>query len=107
MAGQAERIMIEVRVDSDEISGHACSSVSERKPFTGWLGLIWVLDGLFGISRASDEKPVARVCVAFASAEHAEEFAASVKLREAILETGAERRPEIWFTHPLQDRSEP
>ena len=100
MLGKADRIVIDVRVDGDEMSGHARNGVGERKPFTGWLGLIWVLDGLLGGPSSPGAEPTARVCVAFASTEEAEEFAASGQLGEAILETGAERRPEIWFTHP-------
>ena len=40
------RIVIDVRVDGDEISGNARSVIGEPKPFLGWLGLIAALDRL-------------------------------------------------------------
>ena len=39
-------IVVDVHVDGDQIVGHAGDGVTEPRPFTGWLGLIGVLDGL-------------------------------------------------------------
>jgi D-alanyl-D-alanine carboxypeptidase len=51
------QIMIDVRVDGDEISGYASDGVTERKPFLGWLGLIGVLDGLLAAPSSPDAPP--------------------------------------------------
>jgi hypothetical protein len=50
-AGETLRIVIDVRVDGDEISGHAGDEAGDCRPFLGWLGLIAVLDGLLDVSR--------------------------------------------------------
>jgi hypothetical protein len=109
MLGKADRIVIDVRVDGDEITRNARNGVGARKPFTGWLGLVRALDGLLGVPSSPGAEPTARVCVAFANTEEAEEFAASGQLREAILETDSEPRPEIWSrirrgTRTIHDR---
>jgi hypothetical protein len=39
-------IVVDVHVDGDQIAGHAGDGLTEPRPFTGWLGLIGVLDGL-------------------------------------------------------------
>jgi hypothetical protein len=51
MSAETLRIVIDVRVDGDEIRGRAGDEVGERVPFLGWLGLIAVLDGLLDVSR--------------------------------------------------------
>jgi hypothetical protein len=56
MTGETLRIVIDVRVDGDEISGHAGDEAGERRPFLGWLGLIAVLDGLLDVSRPRPER---------------------------------------------------
>jgi hypothetical protein len=49
---QTRHIAIDIRVDGDEISGHAGDGTGQPLAFTGWLGLIGALDGL--IPRAPD-----------------------------------------------------
>ena len=39
-------IAIDVRVDGDQITGHAGDGKDEPRPFSGWLGLIGALDRL-------------------------------------------------------------
>ena len=95
--------MIDARVDGDEISGSARREVGEPKPFLGWLGLIAALDRLLECPRSLAEDPAVRVCVAFASADQASAFAASARLRDAVLEAGTANAPEIWFTHAQSD----
>ncbi len=104
---QAFRIVIDVRVVGDEISGSACSEVGEPKPFLGWLGLIAALDGLLECPRSLAEEPAVRVCVAFASADQARAFAASARLRDAVLDAGSADAPEIWFTHAQSINHDP
>ena len=41
-------IDIDVRIDGDQIAGHAGDGVSQPRPFLGWLGLIGALDRLMG-----------------------------------------------------------
>ena len=48
------RIVLDVRVDGEEISGYAHDRVAQRKPFVGWLGMIAALDGLVAVPRPSD-----------------------------------------------------
>lgn len=93
------RIVVDVRVDGDEISGHAGDGTGEPKPFLGWLGLIGALDTLIDLARPQDTEPVVRVCVAFATADDAHAFAASPRLHDAILDAGVQSAPELWFTH--------
>jgi hypothetical protein len=56
MTQETLRIVLDVRVDGDEISGHAGDESGERRPFLGWLGLIAVLDGLLDVSRPQLEQ---------------------------------------------------
>jgi hypothetical protein len=56
MAGETLRIVIDVRIEGDEISGHAGDQVGNCRPFLGWLGLIAVLDGLLDVSRPRPER---------------------------------------------------
>jgi hypothetical protein len=99
------RIVIDAHVDGGEISGSACSEVGDARPFLGWLGLIAALDGLLECPRPLAEEPAVRVCIAFASADQASAFAASARLRDAVLEAGTVSAPEIWFTHAQSDGS--
>jgi hypothetical protein len=103
MPAQDVRIVLDVRLDGEEISGHASDGVVQPKPFLGWLGLIAALDALLAVPRPPAAESVARVCVAFANAEDAEAFAASANLRDAIREAGQGAGPEIWFTRSQTD----
>ena len=44
MAPQILHIAIDVRVEGDQIAGHAGDGSGEPRPFLGWLGLIGALD---------------------------------------------------------------
>jgi hypothetical protein len=46
MSIQCRHITIDVRLDGDEISGRAGDGSAQPKPFLGWLGLLFALDGL-------------------------------------------------------------
>jgi hypothetical protein len=46
MTSQVMHIDIDVRIDGDQIAGHAGDGVSRPRPFLGWLGLISELDRL-------------------------------------------------------------
>jgi hypothetical protein len=48
------RIVLDVQVDGDAIVGHTRVGVSEPKPFSGWLGLIGVLDAILTAETATD-----------------------------------------------------
>jgi hypothetical protein len=98
------RIVIDANVGGDQITGSARHEVGEPKRFMGWLGLIAALDGLLDPSTIHAEEPAVRVCVAFATAQQAEAFSASTRLREAFLESGAQGAPEIWFTRTQPER---
>lgn len=104
MSEETLRIVIDAHVGGDQITGSARHEVGEHKRFMGWLGLIAALDGLLDRSSLHVEEPAVRVCVAFATADQAEAFAASTRLQDAILESGAQRAPEIWFTHTQSER---
>jgi hypothetical protein len=56
MTCETLRIVIDVRVDGDEISGHAGDQAGDLRPFLGWLGLIAALDGLLDVSRSRPER---------------------------------------------------
>ena len=60
MTSQIVHIDIDVRVDGDQITGHAGDGVSQARPFLGWLGLIGALDRLMGDS-VSARAPVPSV----------------------------------------------
>jgi hypothetical protein len=55
MTTETLRIVLDVRVDGDEISGYARDKAGEPRPFLGWLGLIAILDGLLDVSRPRPE----------------------------------------------------
>lgn len=46
MTSQVVHIDIDLRIDGDQIAGHAGDGVSQPRPFLGWLGLISALDRL-------------------------------------------------------------
>jgi hypothetical protein len=50
------RIVINVRVDGDEISGNAGGECGELRPFLGWLGLIATLDRLLDVPKTPPER---------------------------------------------------
>ena len=105
MTEETFRIVIDARVDGEEIRGSAGNEVGEAKPFLGWLGLIAALGGLLDCSRSLAEQPAARVCVAFASADQASAFTASARLRDAVHKAGTGSAPGIRFTHAQSDGS--
>ncbi|HEX5192844.1 MAG TPA: hypothetical protein VFW09_08565 [Solirubrobacteraceae bacterium] len=92
-------IAIDVGIDGEQISGRAGDGAGPPKQFTGWLGLIGVLDGLLSSSGSGTTAPGARLCLGFATAEDASAFAASAAMREVMDETGACGAPEIWVSH--------
>jgi hypothetical protein len=53
MSSETVRIVIDVQVDADEISGHVGDGAAEPQPFLGWLGLLGALDRLLGVPRSS------------------------------------------------------
>jgi hypothetical protein len=57
LAAQTLHIELDVRIDGDEISGHAREGEGRPKPFSGWLGLIGALDGLLSTPRSAAERP--------------------------------------------------
>lgn len=48
MTARTMHIAIDVAVDHEQISGAVGDGIGPRRPFSGWLGLIGVLDGLLG-----------------------------------------------------------
>ncbi len=94
MSAETVHIAIDVRVDGEEISGHAGDGVGRPKSFSGWLGLLGALDGLLASPSAAPD-PGVRVCLGFASAAEAEAFAASAALRDAMRAAGVSATPEI------------
>jgi hypothetical protein len=66
VGAQGLHIAIDVVVTGDEIRGQVCDGVGQPKPFSGWLGLIGVLDGLLdtgnstGYGRLADCREVER-----------------------------------------------
>ena len=59
MSAKTKHITIDVLVDGDEISGQAGDGEDQPSLFTGWVGLIWVLDDLFGFPTATAEEQTA------------------------------------------------
>jgi hypothetical protein len=99
VAEQTRRVVIDARVGDGGISGSARDEFGEPKAFRGWLELLAALDGLLDGSTFSAGAPAVRVCVAFASVDQANAFAASASLRDAIAEADSGGGPELWFTH--------
>ena len=95
MSAETVHIAIDVRVDGEEISGHAGDGVGRPRPFSGWLGLFGALDGLLAAPSAGAADPGVRVCLGFATAAEAEAFAASPALRDAMGAAGVRGAPEI------------
>ena len=50
VSATTKHIAIDVRVDGEEISGHAREDSGECTPFSGWLGLLGALDGLISLT---------------------------------------------------------
>jgi hypothetical protein len=48
------RILLDISVDGDAIVGHTTVGVSEPRPFSGWLGLIGVLDAILESGTVTD-----------------------------------------------------
>ena len=100
VSGETIRLVIDVRVDGDSISGHAGDGLHEDRPFSGWLGLIGALDDLLDTPARRPPDQVVHVCVGFDSAEDATAFRVSEQVREAILGAAAGGVPEIRFSEP-------
>ena len=49
MTPRIVRLTVDVRIDDDEISGHASDGGDQPKSFHGWLSLITALDDLLGV----------------------------------------------------------
>ena len=97
VSGETIRLMIDVSVDGDSISGRAGDGLGENRPFSGWLGLIGALDELVDASTRRSPDQVVHLCVGFGSARDATAFTTSATLREAILGAAADGTPEIRF----------
>ncbi len=98
MSAATVHIAIDVQVDGEEISGHAGDGVGRPRPFSGWLGLLGVLDGLLAAPSAGTAQAGVRMCLGFGTADEAEAFAGSTGLRDAMREAGVSGTPEIWVT---------
>lgn len=48
MTSHTVHIDLDVRMDGDQIAGQAGDGVGQPTPFSGWLGLLGVLDRLVG-----------------------------------------------------------
>src|SRR5262249_25486776 len=59
MAAQILHIAIDIRVDGDQIAGHAGDGSGEPRPFLGWLGLIGALALLTGDRQGQAGGPAA------------------------------------------------
>jgi hypothetical protein len=92
-------IGIDVGIDGEEITGHAGDGAGPPRSFTGWLGLIGVLDGLLTSPGSGPSAPGARLCLEFATAEDASAFAGSAALRKAMRDASACGEPEVWVSH--------
>lgn len=58
---QSRHIMIDIRLDGEEISGQAGDGTGQPRTFWGWLGLLGALDRLLGEPGATTEEPAAPV----------------------------------------------
>ena len=65
MTTHAVHIDIDVRIDGDQITGHARVGLSQPEPFLGWLGFVGALDRPMG---SSTEGPVPGSAAAMGSA---------------------------------------
>jgi hypothetical protein len=52
-------LALDVVVTNDQLRGEIRDGAGQPKPFSGWLGLIAVLDGLLGTGNASDQGSLA------------------------------------------------
>jgi hypothetical protein len=100
VTARAVQLIVDVRIDGDEISGHAGDGGGQPRPFHGWLGLLGALDGLVAAPSSGADRPSVRVCLAFQTDAEAAAFADSEALRDALRASGACSRPEIWVTRP-------
>ena len=67
MTSHTAHIDIDVRIDGDQITGHARVGLSQPEPFLGWLGFIGALDRPVG-DPSSTEGPVPGSAAAMGSA---------------------------------------
>jgi hypothetical protein len=58
VTARAVRLTVEVRIEDDEISGHAGAGGGHPRPFHGWLGLIAALDDLLAAPPAEPGRHV-------------------------------------------------
>jgi hypothetical protein len=98
--GRTVHLTFDVRIDGDEISGHAGDGAGQPRSFRGWLGLLGALDGLLAAPSTAGGQPSVRVCVAFRTDAEDDAFAASAALRDALRASGASVTPEVWVTSP-------
>ena len=85
VTSESVHLAIAVDFDGDEISGHASDGLAAPTPFSGWLGLMGVLDVLLSAAPTRGvTRPGVCVCLRFATAEAAEAFAASDALHDAL-----------------------
>ena len=54
VTSQSFHLALDVVVKDDQLRGQVCDGVGQPKPFSGWLGLIAVLDALLGTANATD-----------------------------------------------------
>jgi hypothetical protein len=57
VTAQSIHLALDVVVTDDQLSGEVCDGVGQPKPFSGWLGLIAALDGLFDTAKTTDDEP--------------------------------------------------
>lgn len=57
MTDRTVHIDLELALHDDEVTGRAWSDGSPSREFTGWLGLISVLDALLAPAEATDGEP--------------------------------------------------
>lgn len=85
VSSESVHLTIDVAVDGEQISGHASDGLGPPTQFSGWLGLMGVLDALLSVAPTQDAaKPGVCVCLGFSTAEDAEAFAASDALHDVL-----------------------
>lgn len=90
-------LTIDVSVDGDEISGHASDGPGPPTQFSGWLGLMGVLDVMLAATPSVDVgRPQARMYVGFPTLSDADAFAASDEVLAALRRYGATGPPGVW-----------
>lgn len=97
VSSESIHLAIDVLVDGEEIRGHAGDGLGPPTQFSGWLGLMGVLDVLLA---AAPSRGVARsgvrLCLGFATSDEAEAFAASEAVCGALQRYGATGPPGVW-----------